>query len=211
VMMPSTYLTAGLVQAWASPVPGALDLGRYPDGTGEHAAAIAGELRAAGFASEVRPDVMKWKRGKLIANLANAAEALAGPAARRSEIVERARAEGRACLEAAGLSCTTEAADAAHRAPYESRPIAGAKRGGGSTWQSLARGASSLETDYLNGEIALLGRLHGVPTPVNAALQHLAAAAARAGAAPGSLSLDEFEARVSAAIRDGDVSKADLS
>ena len=30
-------------------------------------------------------------------------------------------------------------------------------RGGGSTWQSLRRGTGSLETDYLNGEIALLG------------------------------------------------------
>ena len=28
-----------------------------------------------------------------------------------------------------------------------------------------------METDYLNGEIALLGRLHGIPTPVNEALQ----------------------------------------
>ena len=38
------------------------------------------------------------------------------------------------------------------------------------TWQSLARGHGALETDYLNGEIALLGRLHGVATPVNQAM-----------------------------------------
>jgi 2-dehydropantoate 2-reductase len=44
---------------------------------------------------------------------------------------------------------------------------------GSSSWQSLVRGAGSIETDYLNGEIALLGRLHGVPTPLNAALQVL--------------------------------------
>ncbi len=35
------------------------------------------------------------------------------------------------------------------------------RRPGGSTWQSLARG-STVEVDYLNGEIVLLGRLHGV-------------------------------------------------
>ena len=34
---------------------------------------------------------------------------------------------------------------------------------GGSTWQSLMKGASTLETDYFNGEILMLGRLHGVP------------------------------------------------
>ena len=36
-------------------------------------------------------------------------------------------------------------------------------------------GSGSIETDYLNGEIVLLGRLHGVPTPVNALLQQLSA------------------------------------
>ena len=54
------------------------------------------------------------------------------------------------------------------------REIEGARARGGSTWQSLARGTGTIETDYLNGEIALLGRLHGVPTPVNAALQAIA-------------------------------------
>jgi 2-dehydropantoate 2-reductase len=51
--------------------------------------------------------------------------------------------------------------------------VAGATRGGGSTWQAW-RGAG-VETDYLNGEIALLGRLHGVPTPANARIQTLMA------------------------------------
>ena len=34
----------------------------------------------------------------------------------------------------------------------------GPRPGAGSTWQSLARGAGSIEVDFLNGEIALLGR-----------------------------------------------------
>ena len=50
--------------------------------------------------------------------------------------------------------------------------IEGRPRAGGSTWQSVARGAGSVETDYLNGEIVLLGRQFGVATPVNALLQH---------------------------------------
>ncbi len=48
-----------------------------------------------------------------------------------------------------------------------------------------ARGSGAFETDYLNGEIALLGRLHGVPTPVNDALCRSSARAAREGRAPG--------------------------
>jgi thiosulfate/3-mercaptopyruvate sulfurtransferase len=76
-----------------------------------------------------------------------------------------------------------------------SRPIEGRSRAGGSTWQSLARGGS-VECDYLNGEIALLGRLHGVATPVNAELQRRIAAAARAGARPGGMSSEELDAQL---------------
>ena len=63
-------------------------------------------------------------------------------------------------------------------------PIGGQDRGGGSTWQSLARGGA-VEADYLNGEIVLLGRLHGVPTPVNELLQRRRNAAARDKATTG--------------------------
>ena len=56
----------------------------------------------------------------------------------------------------------------------------------------------TLETDYLNGEIALLGRINGVPTPVNIAPQQLAADAARAGVAPGSRTLAELTEQVRA-------------
>ena len=45
----------------------------------------------------------------------------------------------------------------------------------GSTWQSLAKGATSLETDYFNGEIVLLARLHGLATPANDFLIELSA------------------------------------
>ncbi len=69
-------------------------------------------------------------------------------------------------------------------------------RGGGSSWQSLARRAGSIEADYLNGEIALLGRLHGVATPVNAALQEVANELARAGDPPESLSFAELLERI---------------
>lgn len=192
VMMPATHLSPGLVQVWAAPVPGLIDLGRYPDGQGDHADELAGELIVAGFSVETRTNIMKWKRGKLLSNLMNGAEALTSPAARTSLLAEQAKAEARACFAAANLSCSSEAEDAARRTGFESKPIEGATRSGGSTWQSLARGATTLETDYLNGEIAMLGRLNHVPTPVNEALQRIAAEAAAAGRAPGSLSLDEL-------------------
>ncbi len=70
--------------------------------------------------------------------------------------------------------------------------IEGATRGGGSTWQSLARGQGTVETDLLNGEVTLLGRLHGVPTPLNERIQRWMAAANLAGLAPGTADLAAF-------------------
>lgn len=201
VFLPGTYLEPGLVQVWAAPVAGLFEVGRYPDGTGERADEFAGELNVAGFSCEVRTSVMKWKRGKLLSNLANGAEAISGRDARTSELMTRAQAEARACYAAANLSCTTDAEDAARRAAITSAPIAGATRTGGSTWQSLARGLGALETDYLNGEIVLLGRLHGVATPVNEALQELAAEAGRTRAQPGALPVAELIARVNERAR----------
>ena len=50
----------------------------------------------------------------------------------------------------------------------------------------------TIEADYLNGEIVLLGRLHGVATPVNALLQGLAQRMARERLAPGSLPVEDL-------------------
>ncbi len=77
--------------------------------------------------------------------------------------------------------------------------VAGVVRTGGSTTQSLARGTGSVETDWLNGEIVLLGRLHGVPTPANGYFAGLGARLAREGRAPGEVRLAELEAGLAAA------------
>jgi hypothetical protein len=55
----------------------------------------------------------------------------------------------------------------------------------------VKRQKHSIETDYLNGEITLLGRVHGVPTPVNDLLQRLASQMAREGKPPGSMAVEE--------------------
>ena len=60
-------------------------------------------------------------------------------------------------------------------------PTASGEWQGGSSWQSLARGAGSIEAEYLNGEIVLLGGLYGVATPVNELLQRWRCAPRRRG------------------------------
>jgi 2-dehydropantoate 2-reductase len=197
VMCPTTYLEPGVVQANSTPNTGILDIGRYPNGTDDTASAMAAAFSASTYVSEPRPDIMRWKHQKLLMNLGNIIEAACGPSARAGELATRARAEGVAVFEAAGIDHASDEEDRERRGDLlRMRPIEGQRRGGGSTWQSLARGATSLETDYLNGEIVLLGRVHGVPTPVNEMLQQLAHELAAAGAPPGSLDADDVLARL---------------
>ena len=60
------------------------------------------------------------------------------------------------------------------------------------------RGQSSIEVDYLNGEIVLLGKLYGVPTPYNQLLQRVANDMARTGKKPGSVTVEELQRMASA-------------
>jgi 2-dehydropantoate 2-reductase len=65
----------------------------------------------------------------------------------------------------------------------------------------VARGAPTVETDYLNGEISLIGRLHGVPTPVNDALCELSDRHVRERRAPQTVPAEEVLARATATAR----------
>ena len=69
--------------------------------------------------------------------------------------------------------------------------------------QGTLRGTGSIETDWLNGEIVLLGRLHGVPTPANAFLTALGARLAREGLRPGAVTPEEIAQGYAAAEAGG--------
>jgi 2-dehydropantoate 2-reductase len=203
VMCPTGHLEPGVVEAYSSPITGLLDVGKYPAGVDTMSRTIAAALEASTFKSEPRDDIMRWKYQKLLMNLGNAIEAACGPAARRSDIARLALREALACLEAAGIEFVSRDEDLARRGNLlQMHDVGERTRGGGSSWQSLARGTGTIETDYLNGEIVLLGRLHRVPTPVNAGVQRVARELAASGAPPASMSADELLARVTAASND---------
>jgi 2-dehydropantoate 2-reductase len=194
IMAPTAHLRPGAVEAYGALASGMIDLGRYPVGSDEVAEQVAAALSESQFRSRVWPDVMRLKYAKLILNLSNAVNALVAADDRRDELIARVIDEGRAALDAAGIEHRDDGVDdlAGRWAEIGVSDIDGRERAGSSTWQSLARGTGAVETDYLNGEIVLAGRLHDVPTPVNAALCRLAAEQARGGAAPGELSVDEI-------------------
>ncbi|MGW1614360.1 ketopantoate reductase family protein [Streptomyces sp. NPDC002285] len=195
VWLPSTYIEPGVVSAPGSPLTGILHLGRRPYGTDETARLIAADLEKAHFEAPVVADVARWQYAKLLSNLGNALEAVTGPAdsEEAAALLRRVRAEGAAVLDVAGIPYTSaEEQQAARGDKVTLVPLDGAPRGGGSSWQSLARGTGTIEADYLNGEIALLGRLHGVPTPLNDFLQRLGNTFARERRAAGSMPVGEL-------------------
>lgn len=183
VMLPATHLEPGVVVQKCHPTPGILDLGRVPGGVDERAGAIAADLRLAGFESVPRPDIMAWKHRKLLVNAVGDVSALCAPGAARDALAGLVLAEGEAVLAAAGTQVVTAAADDERRGEVLQGRTDRDDLRGNSLWQSLARGVDS-EVDYRAGEIVLLGRLHGVPTPANVAVQGAAHDLSRAGGAP---------------------------
>jgi 2-dehydropantoate 2-reductase len=188
VYLAAEHLQPGEVSAFSEPCVGALDLGRIPRGSDEAAERTAADLRDAGFSSRALAQIMPWKYAKLLSNLANAIGAILGPDADRGDLAERARQEAVRCLEAAGIDYV-ERAELERRTSVISpqRAVGGHEHSGSSSVQSLQRRTGAIESDYLNGEIVLLGRLHGVQTPVNDALMRVARRMARERLQPGEL------------------------
>ena len=185
VMLPATHLEPGTVVQRVHPVPGILDIGRFPTGTDATTDVIAADLRAAGFESEPRPDIMAWKYRKLLMNIGNGIDAVCRRDAAADELIGRATAEGEAVLAAAGIEVISADADRERRGDIlRIRDDPGKPAMGGSTWQSIARGTGNVEIDYLSGEIVLLGRLHGHPTPVNELISRVTTDLSRSGGEP---------------------------
>lgn len=198
VMLPARHLEPGTVEAFSSPLTGMLDIGRIPQGVDDLTEECSVALGRSSLESVPRPSIMRWKYRKLIMNLANVIEALFEPSEAAGELIRRAWAEGEAVLEMAGIDVASRQEDAERRArKLQLSPVDG-RAHHGSSWQSLARGAGSMETDYLNGEIALLGRLHGVATPTNTLLQSEGRAAIAKSQEPRTLNAASFLERLEA-------------
>ena len=171
VMLPATHLVPGVVVQKCHPTPGILDLGRFPAGTDAVTDVVAANLRVAGFESVARPDIMAWKHRKLLVNAVGDVAALFGRDPAATELALRVAAEGEAVLAAAGIPVVSAAEDDERRGDV--LRMRDGVTGGNSLRQSLSRGLSS-EVDHRAGEIVLLGRLHGVPTPANELVQRTA-------------------------------------
>ena len=197
VWMPGTYLEPGVVLNHATPVGGILDAGCYPSGVDPLITQVTADISQSGFSAKPEPNIMRWKYTKLLANIRNALQAASGLEVRALEFVRALRAETKACYEAAEIAFAPEdELQERVRAQIKLVDIAGHPRTGGSSWQSLKRGLPTIEADFLNGEIVLLGRQYGIPTPYNRVLQNVANQMAATGQQPGSFSIEQLQKMV---------------
>ncbi|HEX2858522.1 MAG TPA: 2-dehydropantoate 2-reductase N-terminal domain-containing protein [Propionibacteriaceae bacterium] len=198
VWAPCVHVEPGVVEAYLAEVSGIFHMGRYPVGLADvddrvFLGSVQRDWAEAQLGVLLPQDVMAWKYSKLLSNLGNAFNALAGRGEGLDELVERARDEGRAVLEAAGVPVTSEEVEAEARAAGPRfGEIPGASHVGSSSWQSLARGRGDIETDYLNGEIVAIAHRLGMDAPLNSRICVLAQEAARSGRAPGSYTVGEL-------------------
>lgn len=203
VYLPAQFTEPGRVQCHGQPMRGILDLGLYPRGSDEHAAEIGRHLERGAISAKAVAEVMRLKYAKLLTNLGNALGAITPREGAALEILAALRDEGCACLTAAGIDWAGEEEVRTRRqGVVEHGEIAGAKRVGGSSVQSLIRGTGNIEADYLNGEIVALGRRHGVPTPANAVVLRLANDIARQRKPPASVPVEQVQRLIAAALGD---------
>lgn len=193
VYLPAQFIQPGRIQCYATLKSGVLDIGRYPQGVDDLTAGISACLESGNISSRADPRVMRLKFAKLLMNLGNGLEAVLPEGVKAADILAALKDEGRACFKAAGIDWAgDDEVKARLDGVFAMGELSGITRVGGSSRQSLIRGTGDIETDYLNGEIAQLGRLHDIPTPANAVIQRLSDAFARRRAAPDGIAPDRL-------------------
>lgn len=199
IYLPASFLTPGEIVTDAVDCGGILDTGRYPSGIDACCEELTGALTKAGFSAVPDESVMAQKYGKLLANLTNIVQAASGRVDGWQPIAKQMRQEALACFAAAGIDCVDkDQITKRHANTYRVVEVPGHSRHGGSSWQSIARGTGDIETDYLNGEIVMLGRLHGVPTPANSVAQQVARRMLRENLSVGAIAIEDWQPMIDA-------------
>ncbi len=195
IRIPARFTETGQVVVGSQPQLGIVTIGRFPFGRDATTERIVADLNHADYLAEASADISRWKSGKLLHNVGNVLELFDGPADLRQDITKAIVEEARQALQVAGYKPAVDSERVVDISNWGIAANSGIHPGQQSTWQSFTRGASS-EVDYLNGEIVLLGRLHGVSTPYNQAVQQLAGQLARKESFSDPLALDAIPALV---------------
>lgn len=195
VIMPATFITPGEIGVHGAPKMGIFEVGRFPGGHDAADDALCHVLNAADIAAFPEDRVMAGKYGKLLMNLLNVVNAALEPGLKAGDLGTAIQDEGRNVYAAAGIDWRDVSGNDPRRERFmRFHDVPGLAYGGTSTSQSLARGTGQVETDWLNGEISMLGRTVGVTTPLNDRLTRLGDFLARGAIAPRSMTVEDVAA-----------------
>ena len=188
------FVSNGEVSSRTDP-PGAPIMGRYPTGTDSLVESVAADLRHAGFRVLVTPDIMPYKWGQLLGNLANSVAAISNaPHEESVEIIGAVRQEAEGVLKQAGIRWVAETELKQQWPEGNIKPVT--SRFQNSTWQSLTRRQGTVETGYFNGEIVRLAKKLGKAAPVNEGLLRIAEEMAAKRQTPGQYSVAQLGKRL---------------
>ncbi len=195
--VPAQYRKPGAAINSATGSGGSLGVGRYPQGADATSQAVSQALRSAGFTSSAFENVMPLKWHKYMRSLVNAVSAITDGQGDVAAVDALLRTEAAAVTHAASIQVASDEAYARDMRldTFTSVPPP-LERFGSSSWQSLERGAGSIEARSLNGYIAELGREHGVAAPANALIAEIAEDMAQRGMRPGAMTAEQLLERL---------------
>lgn len=168
IWLPALHIEPGEVVVRMRPALGGFFVGPVTAAarSGSVLESIATDFRAAGFEFVPVEDISVHAWAKLLSNLANGLDAILGPGADIGDLARAMRTEAKAVYAAAGIEHLSNG-PAKHGITdrLQMSSVPGVEPFGSSSWQSLARGTGSIETDYLTGEIVAIARTVGAEAP----------------------------------------------
>jgi 2-dehydropantoate 2-reductase len=199
-IVPASYLEPGHIVSLTSPKAGFLQVGALPGRLEEDAELVSQlveDFEAAGYLAKSYDDIVLTKHLKLLHSAMNGVDVLKGTPDEKAALSRALVEEGQTVLLGAGLASEfPEGPDVDLRAAFGGAALNDPRAPRRSTWQSFARGVSS-EVDFLNGEIVLIARRHGLPAPLNERLQRVLGVSHRLGEPPETRHVSEVLSPVS--------------
>lgn len=183
VAIAASHLRPGEVVSPSWPTIGLARVGAATTAAASLVEGVRDDLARAGFAASVVDDIGATKRRKLLGNLRNVVEVFDVDAAGRDAATAALRREAEELFARLDLAVAP-----AEDAFLPVADVPGHVPGRLSTWQSLERG-TSVESDYLVGDLVLLARQAGTSVPLAHAVQRAVGSLAARGGRPGTAAL----------------------
>jgi 2-dehydropantoate 2-reductase len=177
-IVPVSYLEPGHVVCLTSPKAGFFQVGALATRLAEDAELVSGivaDFNAAGYLAKSYDDITLTKNLKLLHGILNGVDVLDGTPDEKAALSRALVAEAQTVFLEAGIASEfPEGPDPGVdiRGSFGNAALTDPRAPRRSTWQSFARGVST-EVDFLNGEIVLIARRHGLAAPLNERLQRV--------------------------------------